>query len=87
MVDLFDGYGAAVATRRGPAARDEMFAEEWFGPKVSDAAATRMGDVVLAAIDPVAFEDPADTGPYRLQSRHGSLTAAEMRIPLLALRA
>lgn len=67
--------------------RQELFDEEWFGPKVSEAAAERFGDVVLAAIDPVAFEDPADTGPYRLQSRHGSLTAAEMRIPLLALRA
>jgi hypothetical protein len=64
--------------------RDEVIAEEWFGPKVSEAAAARFGDVVLAAIDPVAFEDPADTGPYRLQSRHGSLTPAEMRIPLLA---
>ncbi|MCU1484361.1 MAG: putative Type phosphodiesterase/nucleotide pyrophosphatase [Actinomycetia bacterium] len=67
--------------------RDEVVAEEWFGPKVSEAAAARFGDVVLAAIDPVAFEDPADTGPYRLQSRHGSLTPAEMRIPLLALGA
>lgn len=67
--------------------REEMFAEEWFGPLVSEAAAARFGDVVLAAIDPVAFEDPADTGPYRLQSRHGSLTPAEMRVPLLALRA
>jgi predicted AlkP superfamily pyrophosphatase or phosphodiesterase len=67
--------------------REEVFEEEWFGPKVSEAAAARFGDVVLAAIDPVAFEDPADTGPYRLQSRHGSLTGAEMRVPLLALRA
>jgi len=67
--------------------RAEVIAEEWFGPKVSDAAAARFGDVVLAAIDPVAFEDPADTGPYRLQARHGSLTSAEMRIPLLAVRA
>ena len=66
--------------------RDEVFAEEWFGPKVSEAAAARMGDVVIAAADPVAFEDPHDTGPYRLVSRHGSLTSAEMRVPLLALR-
>jgi predicted AlkP superfamily pyrophosphatase or phosphodiesterase len=64
----------------------EVFEEEWFGPKVSEAAAARMGDVVIAAADPVAFEDPADTGPYRLVARHGSLTAAEMRVPLLALR-
>lgn len=67
--------------------RDQVVGEGWFGPTVSDAAASRFGDVVLAAIDPVAFEDPADTGPYRLQSRHGSLTSAEMRIPLLARRA
>jgi predicted AlkP superfamily pyrophosphatase or phosphodiesterase len=66
---------------------DEVVAGEWFGPKLSDAALNRFGDVVLAAREPVAFEDPADTGPYRLQSRHGSLTSAEMRIPLLALRA
>ena len=66
--------------------RDEVIAEEWFGSKVSDAALARFGDVVLAARHDVAFEDPADTGPYRLQSRHGSLTSAEMHIPLLALR-
>jgi predicted AlkP superfamily pyrophosphatase or phosphodiesterase len=66
--------------------REEIFVEEWFGPKVSEAAAARMGDVVIAACDPVAFEDPNDTGPYRLVSRHGSLTAAEMRVPLLAVR-
>jgi predicted AlkP superfamily pyrophosphatase or phosphodiesterase len=67
--------------------REEVIADEWFGPKVSHTAAARFGDVVLAARDAVAFEDPADTGPYRLQSRHGSLTSAEMRIPLLALQA
>jgi predicted AlkP superfamily pyrophosphatase or phosphodiesterase len=67
--------------------RDEVVAERWFGPTVTEAAVARFGDVVLAAIDPVAFEDPADTGPYRLQARHGSLTSAEMRVPLLAQRA
>jgi hypothetical protein len=67
--------------------RQQVIDEEWFGPKVSEAAAARFGDVVLAASDPVAFEDPNDTGPYRLVCRHGSLTGAEMRIPLLALRA
>lgn len=67
--------------------RNEVFAEEWFGPKVSDAAAARFGDVVLAARHPVAFEDTADTGPYRLQARHGSLTPEEMHVPLLARKA
>jgi predicted AlkP superfamily pyrophosphatase or phosphodiesterase len=86
-----DDLRAAAQERHGDQAwvrtRSEVIAEEWFGPKVSEAAAARLGDVVLAAIDPVAFEDPLDSGPYHLQSRHGSLTSAEMRIPLLAWRA
>ena len=86
-----DELRAVAQARHGDQAwvrtRDEVIAEEWFGPKVSEAAAARFGDVVLAAIDPVAFEDPADTGPYRLEARHGSLTSAEMRVPLLAARA
>jgi hypothetical protein len=84
LVDVAtDLYGARAWVRT----REQVIAEQWFGPAVSEAAAARFGDVVLAAIDPVAFEDPADTGPYRLQARHGSLTRAEMRIPLLAQRA
>jgi predicted AlkP superfamily pyrophosphatase or phosphodiesterase len=82
---------AAVRAHHGAAGwvrtREEVIAEQWFGPVLTDAATSRFGDVVLAAIDDVAFEDPADTGPYRLQSRHGSLTGAEMRVPLLALGA
>jgi predicted AlkP superfamily pyrophosphatase or phosphodiesterase len=88
--EVDDLHAAALACHGDRAwvrTRDEVVAEEWFGPKVSEAAAARFGDVVLAANDPVAFEDPADTGPYRLQARHGSLTSAEMRVPLLAARA
>ena len=33
--------------------------------------------------DAVSFDDPADTGPFHLIGRHGSLTAAEMLVPLL----
>ena len=58
--------------------------EGWYGPVVTDAAAGRLGDVLLAAKGTVAFEDPADTGPYVLVGRHGSLTADEMLVPLLA---
>jgi hypothetical protein len=35
----------------------------------------------------MAFLDPADTGELRLKARHGSLTPAEMLVPLLAWRA
>jgi Type I phosphodiesterase / nucleotide pyrophosphatase len=64
--------------------RDEAIAEGWFGPSVADSIATRFGDVLLAARTDVAFHDPADTGPYKLVGRHGSLTAEEMLVPLLA---
>lgn len=64
--------------------RDEAIAEGWYGPVVTDAAAGRLGDVVLAAKGTVAFNDPADTGPYVLVGRHGSLTEDEMLVPLLA---
>ncbi|MCC6436713.1 MAG: alkaline phosphatase family protein [Acidimicrobiales bacterium] len=63
--------------------RDEVIDEQWFGPKVGDELAARLGDVCLVAKGTVAFHDPADTGPFRLIGRHGSLTAAEMLVPLL----
>jgi len=85
--DLAAAAREAYGERAWVRTREEIVNEEWLGPKVSEVAAARLGDVVLAAIDPVAFGDPADTGPYHLQSRHGSLTSAEMRIPLLAARA
>jgi hypothetical protein len=44
----------------------------------------RLGDVALVPFEPTAFMDPADTGELRLVARHGSLTAAEMTVPLLA---
>jgi len=64
--------------------RDEAVAEGWFGGPLSSDAATRMGDVVIAPFAPVAFLDPADVGEVKLRSRHGSLTSAEMLVPLLA---
>lgn len=64
--------------------RDEAIAEGWYGPTVTDAAAGRLGDVLLAAKGAVAFFDPQDTGPYVLIGRHGSLTEDEMVVPLVA---
>jgi predicted AlkP superfamily pyrophosphatase or phosphodiesterase len=64
--------------------REQAIDEAWYGPKVTDAAAGRLGDVLLAAKGTVAFYDPKDTGPYVLVGRHGSLTPDEMLVPLLA---
>jgi len=64
--------------------REEAVAEGWFGGPLSSDATTRLGDVVLAPFEPVAFLDPADVGDVKLRSRHGSLTSAEMLVPLVA---
>ena len=57
--------------------------QHWFGPVLGEAARASLGDVALVAREPVAYDDPADTGPFQLRSRHGSLTSAEMLVPLL----
>jgi Type I phosphodiesterase / nucleotide pyrophosphatase len=80
-------WEAARACHRGDAwvrTRDEVVQERWLGPVVTEAALARLGDVAVAARTDVAFHDPLDTGPYELVGRHGSLTAAEMLVPLLA---
>ena len=64
--------------------RAELIAASWFGPVVSQPVAARFGDVALVAHQPISFYDPDDSGPYPLVCRHGSLTSAEMLVPLLA---
>lgn len=65
----------------------ELEAASWFGGPLSPALRRRLGDVALVASEPVAFVDVEDTGDVRLICRHGSLTEAEMLVPLLAVRA
>jgi predicted AlkP superfamily pyrophosphatase or phosphodiesterase len=64
--------------------KDEIVDAGWFGGPLSDEVKGRLGDVALVARDDIAFLDPADTGETTLAARHGSLTPAEMYVPLLA---
>ena len=66
--------------------KEQIIDEGWLGGVPSATVAARLGDVVLVPFAPTAFLDPADTGELRLKARHGSLTPAEMLIPLLAWR-
>jgi predicted AlkP superfamily pyrophosphatase or phosphodiesterase len=77
-----DHYGNRAWIRT----RDAAEAEGWFGGPLAATFSDRLGDVLLAAIDPIAFLDPQDTGDIVLVSRHGSLTSAEMLVPLLVAR-
>ncbi len=66
--------------------REQILDEAWFGSPISTPVVRRLGDVALVAREPVSFHDPADSGPFPLVCRHGSLTAEEMYIPLIAAR-
>jgi Type I phosphodiesterase / nucleotide pyrophosphatase len=75
--ELYGGHAWVVT-------RQQMIDEEWFGPTLAQPIAARLGDVALVAHQPVSFYDPADSGPFELICRHGSLTAAEVLVPFVA---
>ena len=64
--------------------RADLIERGWFGSVVSPPVAARYGDVALVPYAPISFHDPDDSGPFPLVCRHGSLTSAEMLVPLLA---
>lgn len=66
--------------------REEVLAEGWLGAHASRTVGGRLGDVVLAASQPVAFTDPGHEQETTLVSMHGSLTEEEMLVPLVATR-
>jgi len=66
--------------------RDELLGDGWLGSDPTPAARRRVGDVVLAARAPVGFVDPRLRTETELVAAHGSLTAAEMLVPLLGSR-
>ena len=61
-----------------------MLDEHWFGPTIATPIASRLGDVAIVAHQPVSYWEPADSGPFELVCRHGSLTSAEVHVPLVA---
>ena len=80
---LHDAANARHGADAWVVTRDETIEAGWWGPKVTDAARSRLGDVALVAREPVSFHDDADSGPFVLIGRHGSLTAAEVLVPCL----
>jgi len=82
---LLDAARARHGDRGWVVSRQQTIDEGWWGPTVTDAARARLGDVALVARDDVAYVDPEDTGPYHLIGRHGSMTSAEVLVPLLTL--
>ena len=86
-----DDLAAAARDEMGHLAwvvtKDQMLDEHWFGSVMAPAVRSRLGDVALVAHEPVSFHDPADSGPFELVCRHGSLTSAEVNVPLVGASA
>ncbi|SFO28488.1 Type I phosphodiesterase / nucleotide pyrophosphatase [Geodermatophilus obscurus] len=84
--DVLDAWRGVLGDRAWVAGRDEAIASGVFGA-VDDTLAARIGDVVALARGPWAITASAtEPGPSRLAAYHGSLTAAEVAIPLLLAR-
>jgi predicted AlkP superfamily pyrophosphatase or phosphodiesterase len=64
--------------------KQEVSDSGMFGGRLEEWVASRLGDVALIAAGPVAFRDPTHNSETHMQCRHGSLTSAEMHVPLLA---
>ena len=66
--------------------REDAIERGWFGPTVTDAARSRIGDVIAAAHGPVGVVQPSVLSVEALLiGHHGSLTAAEQLVPFLVV--
>jgi hypothetical protein len=84
---LLEAAEDAFGDRAWVFSRDQLLDEGWLGPgPVIASIRRRVGDVTLAPRDPVAFVDPDLPNEAKLVGAHGSLTADDMLVPLLAAR-
>ncbi len=81
--DLAAAAEAAHGDQAWVRTKEQIIDEGWFGPTVTNDAANRLGDVALVAHAPVGFDDPGEPHADRLVGRHGSLTEAEMLVPVV----
>jgi hypothetical protein len=84
--ELAEAAHAEAGARAWVLTREQLFDEGWLGPRPAGSIGGRVGDVVLAARDAVAFVDPALPQEATLKAMHGSLTPDEMQVPLVAGR-
>jgi hypothetical protein len=82
--DLAAAAREVVGDRAWVFTRRELLDDGWLGSGATGTVPGRIGDVTLAARAPVAFIDPALPHERKLRSGHGSMTADEMYVPLVA---
>jgi hypothetical protein len=84
--DLLDAATARHAADAWVLGREQLLDEGWLGPDPGPASRRRVGDVVLAARRGVGFVDPTLPHEAQLVAAHGSITRAEVEVPLVAAR-
>lgn len=85
--DVLAAWRAVLGDRMWVVSRDEAVAAGWFGPGVADRVLPRIGDVVAAAHGRVGVMQRAvDPAHARMRGHHGSMTAREQLVPLVAVR-
>ncbi|MFC0678098.1 alkaline phosphatase family protein [Lysobacter korlensis] len=82
---MLERWREAEGARAWVASRDEVIESGWFGPVVTDAARSRMGDIFVAARKRVVYDDPrtASAQSQAMIGQHGSLSEEELTVPLL----
>ena len=85
---LLDAWRARFGERIWAFTREEAITAGLFGD-VRAEVAPRIGDVMIAAREPLAFYDTRRVRPTALEvvGQHGSLTKAEREVPLLCFQA
>ena len=85
--DVLSAWRSVLGDRMWIWEREEAIATGIFGPRVTDRARERIGDLVAAAYDRIGIvQRDVDPAQARLNGHHGSLTAAEQLVPLLVYR-
>jgi hypothetical protein len=84
--ELYDAAKREHGDHAWVMSRDELLEGGWLGPPPGPQVLRRIGDVVIAPFEPVAIIDEALPREASLISAHGSLTAAEIEVPLLVGR-
>jgi hypothetical protein len=84
--DVLKTWRDRLGQRAWVVAREEALSAGWFGARVTDAARSRIGDVVVAARGTAGvLRRTAEPIESSLVGQHGSLTPAEQRVPLLLI--
>lgn len=85
--DVLSAWRSRLGDRMWVWTTEEAIATSIFGPRVTDRARERLGDIVAAAFGQVGIvQREVDPAQARLNGHHGSLTASEQLVPLLIYR-